>query len=61
VEKEEYEKQRPALGLDDEVKMWLEQHQMVAIRRNEPIHLALFFLFLLGMNMYMLSCACLLL
>jgi hypothetical protein len=46
VEKEEYEKQRSALGLDDEVKMWLEQHQIGAIRPSEPISFGTIFYFI---------------
>jgi hypothetical protein len=34
---EKEDKQKLALGLDDEVKIWLEHHQIVAIYGGEPI------------------------
>jgi hypothetical protein len=36
VEKEEYEKQRLDLGLDDQVKKWLEHQQIATIHPDEP-------------------------
>jgi hypothetical protein len=33
----EYEKQKLVLGYDEEVKMWLEHHPIVANLRGEPI------------------------
>jgi hypothetical protein len=32
MEKEEYEKKKVALGMDAEVKMWLEHHKSIAIQ-----------------------------
>ncbi len=36
MEKEEYEKQKVALGMDVEVKMWLEHCRSTAIRPGKP-------------------------
>ncbi len=62
MEEEEYEKQRLALGLDDEMNMWLEQHQIVAICPSEPISFGIFF-FVFFVNehvcvLYAFMCMC---
>ncbi len=58
MEKEEYDKQKLALGLDDEVKIWLEHHQIVAIYVGEPIWLCSSSFAFICFTSFLFSCAC---
>jgi hypothetical protein len=58
MEKEEYDKQKLASGLDDELEIWLEHHWSIVIHVGAPIWLCSNSFAFICFISFLFSCAC---